>query len=257
MKCIIKNNDCIKEMKKLKKSSVDMVITSPPYNLNIKYNSYSDDLERKDYLKWLNNVFKNIKRVLKEDGSFFLNVGSSNKDPWIHIDVSNIARKHFILQNDIVWVKSIAIEDTTYGHFKPINSQRYINHTYEHLFHFTKTGNVKLNRKDIGVPYMDKSNIKRWDNGSNEDKRCKGNVWYIPYLTINNKKDKGYHPATFPELLVENCIKLHGYNKNTCVLDPFSGTGTVVCVSKRLKINAIGMELDKEYADYSKERLKI
>ena len=233
------NNDCVEEMKKIKESSIDIVITSPPYNLNIKYNTYSDNLERQEYLNWINDVFQNVCRTLKDDGSFFLNVGSSNKDPWIHMDVANIARQYFVLQNDIVWVKSIAIDNITHGHFKPINSERYVNHTYEHIFHFTKTGNVKINRKDIGVPYMDKSNLSRWESNNNVDRRCKGNCWYIPYKTVNNKKDKGYHPATFPEMLVENCIKLHGYNKDTHVMDPFSGTGTVLYVAKKLDINGI------------------
>ena len=247
--------DCLDKFKQISDNYIDLLVTSPPYNLDIKYNSYADNIERTEYLNWLDYVFINISRVLKETGSFFLNIGASNKDPWIYMDVANIARKHFCLQNDIVWVKSIAVGAITHGHFKPINSKRYLNHTYEHLFHFTKNGTVKLDRNAIGVPYMDKTNINRWEHNKNHDLRCKGNCWHIPYLTINSKLKKGNHPATFPEELVEHCIKLHGHNSDTILLDPFSGTGTTSVVAKKLHINSIGIELDPYYVEYSMERL--
>src|SRR4030067_1908555 len=105
--------DCIEILKTIKDNSIDIIITSPPYNIGIKYNQYKDTLKREEYLTWLNNVFKEIKRVLKDNGSFFLNIGASSIDPWIYMDVANIARKTFILQNDITWVKSISIGNKT------------------------------------------------------------------------------------------------------------------------------------------------
>lgn len=253
---MIHHGDCLDVMRGLDDESVDIVVTSPPYNMNIRYNTYSDNREREEYLEWLGDVFRGVYRVLKEDGSFFLNVGASSKDPWIYMDVANVARKHFYLQNDITWIKSVAINDVTYGHFKPINSKRFLNHTYEHIFHFTKTGDVGIDRKAIGVPYMDKTNITRWKHGGNADRRCKGNCWFIPYDTIQNKREKGHHPATFPLQLVEHCIKTHGYNLDTIVLDPFSGTGTTLVAAKKLGIDYIGIDVDAEYVEYTKERLK-
>lgn len=253
---IIHCGDNLEIMRKMPDESVDLCITSPPYNLNIKYNTHSDNLERDNYLTWLGDVFREVNRVLKDDGSFFLNVGASSKDPWVYMDVANVARDDFDLQNDIMWIKSIGINNITYGHFKPINSKRFLNHTYEHIFHFTKKCNVEIDRKAIGVPYMDKSNIKRWKHGGTSDLRCKGNCWFIPYDTICSKSEKGHHPATFPEQLVEHCIKLHGYNSNTIVLDPFSGTGTTAVVAKNLGTKYIGIDIDKEYVEYSKGRLE-
>ena len=86
---------------------------------------------------------------------------------------------------------------------KPFStSPRFLNRTWEHLFHFTKGGDVPIDRLAIGVPYADKGNIERFDRDA--DLRCRGNVWLLPYETINDSaKQRGRHPATFaagPEL---------------------------------------------------------
>src|SRR5690606_1924398 len=93
---------------------------------------------------------------------FFLNIGATNKNPWLAFDVASQAREIFHLQNHIIWAKSISIGDDTIGHFKPITSQRFLNNLYEDVFHFTKTGAVALDRRAIGVPFKYKSNIKRF-----------------------------------------------------------------------------------------------
>jgi len=246
---------CIEEMKKMEPESVDIVVTSPPYNIGIGYGDFKDNLSSKDYLGWTFKYIKEIKRLLKSNGSLFLNVGFTCVNPWIAMDVANVVRSQLILQNQFSWVKSISINEDSFGHFKPVNSKRFVNNTHEPLFHFTKSGKVNLNKKAIGVPYVHESNIDRWGKGKNEDKRCRGNVWYIPYQTITNKTKKGGHPAIFPEQLVENCIKLSGYNENTVVLDPFVGTGTTLVVAKKLGINGIGIDLNQEYLDFTKERI--
>jgi len=247
-------NDCVKVMENMTAKSVDVVVTSPPYNLNIKYSKYKDNTPRSKYLAWLNSVFSAIDRVLKEDGSLFLNMGSSNVDPWVCYEVAFEAKKYFELQNDITWVKSISIKDDSYGHYKPINSERFLNHTHEKIWHFTKTGSVPLKRTAIGVPYQDKSNIKRW--GTKADLRCRGNCWFIPYDTIVNKNEKGKHPAVFPSGLAENCIKLHGYDENTVVLEPFLGSGSTLVACKRLGVNGVGCEIDQEYFKFALGRIE-
>jgi site-specific DNA-methyltransferase (adenine-specific) len=140
-------------MSALPKGSVDVVVTSPPYNLGIKYSTYKDNKPRQDYLAWMNEVFVAVKHCLKDDGHFFLNMGYSNIDPWVGMDVAQVARNNFVLQNHINWVKSIHVNNKTSGHFKPINSQRYMCPTWEHLFHFTKDGNVNIDRLSVGVEY--------------------------------------------------------------------------------------------------------
>jgi site-specific DNA-methyltransferase (adenine-specific) len=93
----------------LKQKSIDVVVTSPPYNIGINYSTYNDELPREKYLDWLEEVGKSIKCILKDEGSFFLNMGNKPKDQWIAWEVAGVLRKHFVLQNVIHWIKSIAI----------------------------------------------------------------------------------------------------------------------------------------------------
>ena len=142
--------DCIDWMESQEKNSIDCVITSPPYNLDIKYAEYKDNLSRDKYLEWLGQVSKSIKKVLKDDGHFFLNIGSINSDPYVALDVCHVFRKEFVLQNNFTWVKHIAVHDRGYGQYKPITSKRYTSNTTESIFHFTKNGNVEVDRLAIG-----------------------------------------------------------------------------------------------------------
>jgi len=106
---IIHNQDCVAGMLSLPAKSIDIVVTSPPYNLGINYGVYKDDKPRQEYLAWLDSVFSAVKHCLKDDGHFWLNVGYSNVDPWVAMDVAQQARNHFVLQNNVLWVKSIFV----------------------------------------------------------------------------------------------------------------------------------------------------
>jgi site-specific DNA-methyltransferase (adenine-specific) len=258
--------DCASGMNEtLQEKSVDVVVTSPPYNIGVKYSSYHDELPRKRYLQWMEDVGIAIKRVLRDDGSFFLNIGNKPTDQWIAWDVAYVLRKHFVLQNTIIWVKSIAINksdvgnypniigDVAVGHFKPIRSDRFLNDCHEYIFHFSKKGENKLKKLEIGVPYQDKTNIGRW-NAAKEDKRDRGNTWFIPYETIQSKKERP-HPATFPVRLPEMCTKLHGIREDTLVVDPFSGIGSTAIASLRLGVSFVGFDIDNGYIDESIYRL--
>jgi len=245
--------DCLEILKALDPKSIDVVVTSPPYNIGVAYRSYDDRRPAASYLAWLTQIGEQIARVLKDDGSFFLNVGGTNADPWIAMDVAAAFRSLFTLQNNIVWAKSVSVGNDTVGHFKPITSRRYLNNNHESIFHFTKTGAVEVDRLAVGVPYKDKSNIARW--GHTQDKRCAGNVWFIPYKTVRSKAQKFDHPAGFPVALAERCIKLHG-GEDPVVLDPFLGAGTTLVAAENLGLTGIGIELDKDYAATAVKRLK-
>jgi site-specific DNA-methyltransferase (adenine-specific) len=247
----ILTGDCLDRLKQLPNNHIDVIVTSPPYNIGIAYRSYTDKKPQDIYLEWLQDIARELKRVLKSDGSFFLNVGSTNVNPWIAMDVAHSMKKIFTLQNHITWVKSITIADVTTGHFKPINSKRFLNHNHEDIFHFTHNGDVILDRLAIGVPFQDKSNISR--RGHRQDKRCAGNTWFIPYETVKSKGQKFNHPAGFPVELPTRCIKLHG-KPNGIVLDPFLGTGTSLVASIRENMTAIGIEIDPVYAQTAHAR---
>ena len=258
--------DCVEGMNTLLgERSIDVVITSPPYNIGINYSVHKDTLPRKKYLKWMLDTGTAVKRVLKDNGSFFLNVGNTPSDQWIAWDVAHTLKKRFVLQNVIHWVKSIAISkadvgdypnirgDVAVGHFKPIVSDRFLNDCHEYIFHFTKKGDVKLKKLEIGVPYQDKTNIGRW-KVAKEDKRDRGNTWFMPYETIQSKSERP-HPSTFPVRLPEMCIKLHGVEKGTTVLDPFMGIGSTAIASLRLGVSCYGFDIDQGYLDEAIHRL--
>src|SRR4051794_29455238 len=138
--------DCLDVFRQLPAHSVDVIVTSPPYNLGIGYGTYQDSLSPSAYLDWTSSWLAAAARVLARDGSLFLNVGSKPSNPWTALDVAQVGRAHLCLQNTIHWVKSIAIErtlagtaagltrDLAVGHYKPINSDRFLNDCHEFIF---------------------------------------------------------------------------------------------------------------------------
>ncbi len=203
--------------------------------------------------------------MLADDGSFFLNVGAAPANPLMPhqliLALTDGPEPLFTLQNTFHWIKSITIEtrageSISAGHFKPINSKRYVNDCHEYVFHLTKTGKVEMDRRGAGVPYQDKSNIARWGHTGGEDLRCRGNTWFIPYETIQSRNKERPHPATFPVALVEQCIRLHGRGKETRLLDPFLGIGTSAVAALRQGLAGFtGIELDAHYLEVARERL--
>ena len=302
--------DCIEELKNLPDKTISLVVTSPPYNIGLKYHKYEDKKPREQYLEWIYDIFTELKRVLKDEGHIFLNMGYTNKDPWISMEVALKLKDILVLQNKITWVKSISVPDelpdpfinhlkslnksnksdiinikslesifndyvntnnkdilnkknptVTHGQYKPINSNRYINVTNEDIYHFTKTDKIECDRNGVGVPYKWKCNlIHRKTKIIKPDIRCKGNSWFIPYDTINSKKERGYHPAIFPEGLAEHCIRVSGIKKGV-VLDPFIGSGTTVRVAKKLsenkeyELSGKGIDMDEQYIKYCNETI--
>ena len=255
------HSDCLDVFAQLPARSVDVIVTSPPYNLGIQYNQYQDTLSRSDYLQWTNAWVAAAARVLRPEGSLFLNVGAKPTDPWTALDVAQAVRPHLQLQNIIHWVKSIAIErsaagltrDLAVGHYKPINSDRFVNDCHEFIFHFTPRGSTSLDRLALGVPYQDQSNVGRWRAGA-KGVRCRGNTWFIPYETIQRRDRDRPHPATFPSRLPEQCLRLHGLARTEVVMDPFMGLGSTAVACARVGVGFIGAELDEAYLKVALER---
>lgn len=259
--------DCNKFMEKLDENVFDVIVTSPPYNLNKKYSTYSDNRERADYLSWMNEVAKQSQRVLNDNGSFFLNIGDKPSDPWMSFDVAREFGKYYQLQNVIHWIKHISIPksysdtktnehngDISMGHFKPINTNRFLNQCHEYIFHFTKTGNVNLDKLAIGVPYQHESNLTRWKTKNN--KRDRGNVWFIRYDNKQGAVKPIKHPAEFPYRLPYLCIKLHGLKEDMLVYDPFMGIGNTAIAAQYLNVPYVGTDIDENYIRHANDRLK-
>lgn len=259
--------DCVEVFAQLPSRSVDVIVTSPPYNLGIQYNRYQDTLSAADYLEWTNTWVAAAARVLRPDGSMFLNVGAKPSDPWTALDVAQAVRPHLRLQNIIHWVKSIAIDrgsaglaagltkDLAVGHYKPINSDRFLNDCQEFIFHFTPEGSTSLDRLALGVPYQDQSNVSRW-RGAAGGIRCRGNTWFIPYETIQRRDRDRPHPATFPSKLPEQCLRLHGLSRIHVAMDPFCGLGSTAVACARLGVDFIGADIDETYLNQAIARVR-
>jgi site-specific DNA-methyltransferase (adenine-specific) len=259
--------DCLDLLRQVPSGAVDVIVTSPPYNLGVRYNTYLDELEPTEYLEWTGRWIAEAARVLKPDGSLFLNVGSRPTDPWTPLDVAQTARQHLRLQNIVHWIKSIAIDhglagsaaglrtDLAIGHYKPINSDRFLNDCHEFVFHFTPGGGTKLDRLALGVPYQDQSNVTRWRRAA-DGIRCRGNTWFIPYETIQRRDRDRPHPATFPARLPEHCLRLHGLSRVGVAMDPFVGLGSTAVACARLGIGFLGSDIDAQYLAQAADRVE-
>ena len=141
------------------------------------------------------------------------------------------------------------------GHYKPINSDRFLNDCHEFIFHFTPRGATGLDRLALGVPYQDQSNIGRW-RAAADGVRCRGNTWFIPYETIQRRDRDRPHPATFPSRLPEQCLRLHGLSRIEVAMDPFTGLGSTAVACARLGVRFIGADVDETYVKEAVARMR-
>ena len=228
------------DMSELENESIDVIITSPPYNRGKAYSSdigeeHNDKMEESDYLSLLTKIWKECYRVAKKSAVFFLNIGDSAIDQGKSEKVAlSVERASWIRIQDIIWVKSFLGR----GHYTPSGGDRRLNNLWEHVYLFVKNINeYKINPKTIGIPYADKSNIGRY---SDVDLRDPGNVWLIPYTKTTGASIKKGHEAPFPIGLPYKCIKLVP-NVET-VLDPFGGTCSTLAACLSLGVNGYAYE---------------
>jgi|TARA_R100000149_G_C5835683_1_gene109595 site-specific DNA-methyltransferase (adenine-specific) len=240
---------------RLENSSIDLVISSPPYNISRKYNLYND--KRVDYLDWQISFWNLVFTKMKDEGHVFLNIQPSRENPlWCYELVSNL---DWQIQNTFIWAKQIEINNHVKGQGSTFKSKKYLPNGWEFVFHLSKNGETEISQKDSGVSYQPKwaeQNAKRFG----KTWRPTTNIWHIPYETIGHgsisaKNMQGNHPAIFPKKLVEKCIKITGI-KNGLVLDPFVGTGTTSLVAETMGLNSIGIEIDEQYYNFAVGKLK-
>ncbi len=228
------------DMSEIEDESIDVIITSPPYNRGKKYTSddgeiHDDKMEENEYLSFLTEIWKESYRVAKESAVFFLNIGDSAVDQGKSEKVAISAENASWLRiQDIVWVKSFLGK----GHYTPSGGNRRLNNLWEHIYLFVKNKNeYKIDPKAIGIPYTDKSNIGRY---SDKDLRDPGNVWLIPYVKTTGATIKKGHEAPFPIGLPYRCIKMVP-NAET-VLDPFGGTCSTLAACLKLGVKGYAYE---------------
>lgn len=237
----IRNNDCLKQMKNIESNSIDLIMTSPPYNCNIPYRSYKDDLPWNEYLDWCYNWLEQSYRILKDDGRIAINVlvqmGIENNS----IRVSpmkqfmNIMQKiGFHIMATPVWLDNQKSKLTAWGSWMSASCPYIYNPTQVIIIAY-KNSRKKLNKGQNTISKQDFIHA------------CSG-IWRI------KPDNKSLTIATFPVELPKLAIELLTY-KNDIVLDPFNGSGSTAIACLLTERNYIGIELDEEYCKISKNRI--
>lgn len=254
--------DSLSLLKELPDNYVDLVITSPPYSTMKKYIDY-DGIHPDEYVEWFIPYCIEIQRVMKDSGSFILNINDKIVDGFRHPYVFDlISRIHkdtnLMMYERLFWNK-----------LKSLPNRNRFGDRIEFLFWFTKTKKFNINMDEMRVPYSEKSINrmkkplkKRWSRTDNDVKEYKD--WSpnlkgaMPTTLINisseSKKIANNHIAVYPVPLVDYFIK--GTTKEgDIVLDPFMGTGTTALSAKKLNRNWIGFEMQQSYIDSANIRI--
>lgn len=270
--------DALTTLSTIPDSSVQCIVTSPPYFKQRDYGTGTYQVGSEDshdeYVQKLVEVFRECRRVLKPDGLLWLNLGDKFLDgmllglPW-RVAIA-LQQSGWILRCDIIWHKPNAMPHS-------VKTRPTVDHEYVFMFSksadyfydadairephvtFSENSRMKGGRnhfgKRNGTPEVGKNcgntNLHdgRWDQAFHPLGRNKRTVWNIPL-----SKYRGAHFAVFPEKLVENCV-LASTKQSDVVLDPFAGSGTVGVVAAKFQRSFVLIELNKEYCQLIEKRL--
>lgn len=253
----IHQGDCLELFKQVKTGSVDLVFADPPFNIGYDYDVYDDRRDADQYLEWSTRWGREVTRVLKPDGTFWLAIGdeyAAELKVMFHRDLK------LALRSWVIWYY-------TFG----VNCTKKFSRSHAHLFYFVKDPqNFTFDEESIRVPsarqliYNDKrANPKgrlpddTWilrpqdlPDGFTPDQ----DTWHIPRVCGTFKERAGWHGCQMPERLLARIIQACSKPGET-VLDPFGGSGTTLVVAKKLKRPFLGFELSPDYTRQIEARL--
>jgi SOS regulatory protein LexA len=231
-------------LKQFPENSIDIIITSPPYNFGLEYKNdkKNDAVKWDEYFKKLNAIWKECSRVLKPGGRLCVNVQPLFSDyiPTHHYISKELLNLGLLWKGEILWDKhNYNCKYTAWGSWKS-PSMPYLKYTWEFIEIFCKETHKKSgDSKNIDITA---DQFKKWV--------------YAKWDIAPERNMKQYeHPAMFPEELVVRLLKLFSY-KNDIVLDPFNGVGTTTAVTRKLNRRYIGIDISKEYCKGATQRLK-
>lgn len=226
---------------------VNLIVTSPPYNVNLGKNKYKkdgydfheDNKNHDDYIQDMRTFFSNCKRILTNDARIVINIGDAkNGKITTHSDVIQMMKElHYIPYGIIIWNKKTTSNRCAWGSFKS-PSQPSFPIPFEYILIFAKNS-LKLEHK--GKSDLTKDEFVKWSLAH----------WEFPPET----RKEFEHPAPFPTELPKRCIKMLSYVDDV-VLDPYCGTGTTCVTAKELNRKYIGIDISEKYCNYSKTRLR-
>jgi len=232
--------DCLEVMKDWPDNCIDLVVTSPPYNIGINYDIYEDTIPYEDWLDWLNKIWDECLRIIIEGGRICINCNDTGRNPYYpsHCDIASRIRKKWYMMGIIVWDKMSSLSNTAWGSWKSPSAPS-LRGRQEYIIIAGKGGKVLQKENGIIDEY-----------GNREFLSLTSEIWSLIPQT-NNK----LHPVPFPIELPKRLIKLYSY-RNAIILDPFVGSGTTCVSAKILGRDYIGIDISKKYCDISKQRLK-
>lgn len=225
--------DCIKELKLIDSNSVDLIIADPPYNVGKDYGNDSDSQDFDDYMAFTKQWLKECHRVLKNDGTIYVFIG------FRYISYLFKIMEEDLKMNFVNWI--------SWHYTQGVGKTKGFSPRHDDILMFSKTDKYKFNLDAIRVPqkYYRKVNNMR---GANP-----GDVWEVSHIHYC-QKGRQPHPTQKPEALIERMV-LASSNEGDLVVDPFSGSGTTMRVCQQLERNGLGIELNEEYIEQTKERL--
>ena len=243
----IECGDCLELMKKIPSESVNMVLTSPPYNMTKRrggyadsgrYDSYVDWLPEKDYIDWMINIFHSFDRILVKNGVILFNFSYSIENPSLpyKLIARLVSETSFDLADTIIWKKSNGIPF-------PANKRR-LSRIWEFVFvivrknemnSFNTNRRVKSTSQKTGQSYYDVA--YNYIESRNNDGKCELNQ------------------ATFSSDLVAQLIELYSPSTDDVILDPFMGTGTTPVGCIRSNRHYIGFEISEKQYIYAGNRI--
>lgn len=257
--------NCLEELKKLESKSVNLIVTSPPY-ADQRTSTYGG-IKPDKYVEWFMPIAAELKRVLRDDGTFILNikerVANGERHTYVLELIQALRAQGWLWTEEFIWHKKNSHPGKWPNRFRD---------SWERLLQFNLDKKFAMYQDAVMVPVGDWSKTrlknlsetdKRRDNskvGSGFGKNISnwvGRDMVYPSNVLHLAPEAGNksHSAVFPESLPEWFIKLFTM-EGDLVLDPFVGSGTTCVVAKRLKRNSIGIDLIQEYIKYAKERIE-
>ena len=230
--------DCVEWMRSQPAESVDIVVTSPPYNFDMPYGTYRDNIT--DYRTWTAAWIREVARILTHTGRFCINIQPrfSEREPYHHWVHQAAEQSGLLWYGERIWQKNTISGYRGAAGSMGIPSKIYLWYSTEYVQFFSKGDIYRPTQREDSLITMPEQTA--W---------AKDHIWS---MAPARQKD---HPAQMPEQLVERCLKLFA-RQGDRVYDPFAGAGTTMVVAKQLGLDSVGTEIDSDYCTLIHERMK-